>query len=38
MQRIDGMLVAGYEDPLESGAASYGHRLDFTGAELRNQN
>ena len=37
VQRIDGMLVAGYEDPLEAGAGSYGHRLDFTGAELRAQ-
>jgi len=37
VQRIDGMLVAGYEDPLESQAARYGHRLDFTAQELSTQ-
>ena len=37
VQRIDGMLVAGYEDPLESQADRYGHRLDFTDRELRSQ-
>ena len=37
VQKIDGMLVAGYEDPLEAEAGSYGHRLDFTDAELRAQ-
>ena len=37
VQRIDGMLVAGYEDPLEARAGSYGHRLDFTDRELRSQ-
>jgi hypothetical protein len=26
--------VAGYDDPLEADAGSYGHRLDFTPAEL----
>jgi predicted phosphodiesterase len=37
VQKIDGMLVAGYEDPLEAEAGSYGHRLDFTDTELRAQ-
>jgi predicted phosphodiesterase len=31
---IDGMRVAGYDDTLERTAGSYGHRLDFTPAEL----
>jgi hypothetical protein len=34
VQSIAGMRVAGYEDPLEANAGSYGHRLDFTPAEL----
>ncbi len=31
---VAGVLVAGYEDPLERQAGSYGHRLDFSPAEL----
>jgi Calcineurin-like phosphoesterase superfamily domain len=37
VQRIAGMLVAGYESPLEASAGSYGHRLDYTPAELAAQ-
>src|SRR5205823_11541070 len=31
---VAGLLVAGYEDPLEARAGSYGHTLDFTPGEL----
>ncbi len=34
VQSVAGMLVAGYEDPLEADAGSFGHRLDFTPDEL----
>jgi predicted phosphodiesterase len=34
VQRIEGLLVAGYDDPLEVDAGTYGHRLDFTPAQL----
>jgi predicted phosphodiesterase len=32
--RVDGLMVAGYEDPLAAQAGSFGHRLDLTPAEL----
>lgn len=32
--RAAGMLIAGYEDPLEREAGSFGHRLDFEEGEL----
>jgi predicted phosphodiesterase len=31
---IDGLLVAGYEDPLAAQAGNFGHRLDMTPEEL----
>ncbi len=31
---VAGLLVAGYEDPLERRAGVFGHRLDFTDTEL----
>jgi predicted phosphodiesterase len=31
---VDGLTVAGYEDPLAAQAGSFGHRLDLTQAEL----
>jgi predicted phosphodiesterase len=31
---VDGLQVAGYEDPLAAQAGSFGHRLDLTPAEL----
>ena len=31
---VDGLMVAGYEDPLAEQAGSFGHRLDVTPAEL----
>jgi predicted phosphodiesterase len=31
---IAGMLVAGYDDPLERSAGAFGHTLDFTAPEL----
>ena len=34
---VDGLLVAGYEDPLASQAGSLGHRLDLTPAELADE-
>ncbi len=34
---IDGLLVAGYEDPLAAQAGSFGHRLDLTPAELTSE-
>jgi predicted phosphodiesterase len=37
VQSIAGLLVAGYEDPLEAQAGSFGHRLDFTPTELAAQ-
>lgn len=34
---VDGLMVAGYEDPLASQAGSFGHRLDLTPAELTDE-
>lgn len=31
---VDGLLVAGYEDPLAAQAGNFGHRLDLTQEEL----
>ena len=35
--KIDGLMVAGYEDPLAAQAGSFGHRLDLTPAELSDE-
>jgi predicted phosphodiesterase len=34
---VDGLQVAGYEDPLATQAGNFGHQLDVTSAELANE-
>jgi predicted phosphodiesterase len=34
---VDGLTVAGYEDPLAAQAGNFGHRLDLTPAELSDE-